>query len=246
MMPYEETFVFVRSGQADMSACTYNSYVPVNSPGQEGLHRCIKIYLQLFQRRFTTSYANSCIPVRKKNECPCRIPIKAQYNATMAICQTASGKLEGAIHFPLGHPRDIILHSRMPAICRLWIYRGLIIMAKKKPPTRTLKKESRIAKAKSWLPTYEGKKVVRAYRKKFHVDIACAARELQEIGYEFQPGYVENLLRSEAARIEQLHRKKEEKRLTEECHDDWQDGYFYYIAGYTSSGAPFPKSAGCF
>ena len=112
-------------------------------------------------------------------------------------------------------------------------------MAKKKAPTRTPKKESRIAMAKNWLPTYEGKKVVRAYRKKFHVDIACAARELQEIGYVFQPGYVENLLRSEAARIEQLHRKKEEKRLAEEYHNDWQDDNFYYIVDYTFGGAPY-------
>ena len=60
---------------------------------------------------------------------------------------------------------------------------------KKKAPTRTQKKQSRIAKALNWLPTYEGARVVRAYRKKFHVDTACAVRELQEIGYEFKPGY---------------------------------------------------------
>ena len=109
---------------------------------------------------------------------------------------------------------------------------------KKKSLTRTQKKESRIARARNWLPTYEGNKVVRAYRKKFCVDIICAVRELLEIGYEFKPGYVDSLLKSEAARIEQLKAKKAEKRLAEE-QDDEQDDRFYYIAGYTSGGAPY-------
>jgi RimJ/RimL family protein N-acetyltransferase len=109
---------------------------------------------------------------------------------------------------------------------------------KKKAPARTQKKASRIVRARSWLPTYEGTKVVRAYRKKFHVDVVCAVRELQEIGYEFKPGYVDNLLKAEAARIEQLKVKKEKKRLTEE-YNDWQDDRFYFIAGYTPGGAPY-------
>ena len=115
---------------------------------------------------------------------------------------------------------------------------------KKKTLTRAQRKESRIARARNWLPTFEGTKVVRAYRKKFCVDTVCAIRELQEIGYEFKPGYVDTLLKLEAARIEQLKAKKAEKRLAEEKriteeHDDWQDDTFYYIAGYTSGGAPF-------
>jgi RimJ/RimL family protein N-acetyltransferase len=109
---------------------------------------------------------------------------------------------------------------------------------KKKAPTRTQKKASRIARARNWLPTYEGTKVVRAYRKKFHVDTGCAVRELQEIGYVFQPGYVDNLLKAEAVRIEQMRAKKEERRLAEE-YNDWQDDRFYFIAGYTSGGAPY-------
>jgi len=109
---------------------------------------------------------------------------------------------------------------------------------KKKNPTRTQKKESRIARAKNWLPTYEGTKVVKAYRKKFHVDTVCAVRELQEIGHEFQPGYIENLLKAEAARVEQMKKKKAENRITEE-YNEYQDDNFYFIAGYTSGGAPY-------
>jgi len=102
--------------------------------------------------------------------------------------------------------------------------------AKKKKKTRAQKKASRIARARNWLPTYEGTKIVRAYRKKFNVDAVCAVRELQEIGYVFQPGYVDNLLRAEAARIQQLQAAKEQKRLEEEYNDE-QDDRFYFIAG---------------
>jgi hypothetical protein len=109
---------------------------------------------------------------------------------------------------------------------------------KKKKPTRTQKKESRIARARVWLPSYEGDKVVSAYRKKFCVDVTCAVRELREIGHEFKPGYVENLLQAEAARIESLRREKKEQLQVDE-YNDWQDDRFYYIAGYTSGGAPY-------
>jgi hypothetical protein len=119
-------------------------------------------------------------------------------------------------------------------------------MAKKKhSPKRTLKKESRLAKARSWLPTYEGTKIVRSYRKKFHVDITSAVRELQELGYDFQPGYVDNLLKSEAGRIASLQRKKAERRQEQERQDKGlndfleQNETYYYIAGYTSAGFPF-------
>jgi len=109
---------------------------------------------------------------------------------------------------------------------------------KKKAPTRKQKKESRIARARNWLPTYEGTKVVRAYRKKFGVNTVCAVRELQEIGYEFQSGYVDNLLKAEATRVERLRIAKEEKRQSEE-YNEWQDDRFYFIAGYTLGGAAY-------
>jgi len=113
-------------------------------------------------------------------------------------------------------------------------------MAKKKKKNQPVvpKKKERIKKARQWIKTYTGAHVVRAYRDKFRVDVTCAIRELQEIGYEFKAGYVEAALRAEEIRIEQLHRKKEEKRLEEE-YNDWQDDRFYYIAGYTSGGAAY-------
>jgi RimJ/RimL family protein N-acetyltransferase len=117
-------------------------------------------------------------------------------------------------------------------------------MAKKKHrkhpnrPSKTLKREARLAKAKQWLPTYEGTKIVKAYRKRFCVDTAAAVRDLLELGYEFAPGYVDNLLKSEAARQEQLCAQKEARREQESYNLD-QDDRFFYIAGHTSGGAPY-------
>ena len=94
-------------------------------------------------------------------------------------------------------------------------------------------------KAKQWILTYSGTKIVRAYRKRFHVDTTCALRDLNEIGYKFEPGYLENLKKAEAARLEQLRKKKEEKRLSAPYYNEFQDDNFFFIAGYTSGGAPY-------
>lgn len=113
-------------------------------------------------------------------------------------------------------------------------------MAKKKKKTQVhaLKREPRLRKARQWLVTYEGdeKKIIRKYRDKFFVDIPTAVRDLQDIGYVFRPEYVEALLRGEEQRIRQKALKKQEQAE----HDmDWRDDRFYFIAGYTSGGAPY-------
>ena len=118
-------------------------------------------------------------------------------------------------------------------------------MAKKKRrkkhpnrPSKTIKREARLLKARQWLPTYQGTKIVKAYRKRYCVDVNSAVRDLLELGYAFKPGYVDNLLKSEAIRLEQLRAKKEERRQLEYEMQE-QDDRFCYIAGYTSGGAPY-------
>jgi len=116
-------------------------------------------------------------------------------------------------------------------------------MAKKKNKKKQPhidKSPVRKQKAKEWIKTYTGTHIIKDYKKRFKgVDVTCAVRELQEIGYEFEPDYVQNILKSEAGRIAQLQRKKAEKQTSEAYFDDEQDDNFYYIAGYTPGGAPF-------
>jgi RimJ/RimL family protein N-acetyltransferase len=70
------------------------------------------------------------------------------------------------------------------------------------------------------------------------VDVTAAVRDLLELGYEFKPGYVDNLLKAEAARQEQARAQKETRREQESYNPDLNDTFFY-IAGYTSGGAPY-------
>lgn len=54
------------------------------------------------------------------------------------------------------------------------------------------------------------------YRKRFHVDITTAVRDLQEIEVEFTQEYLDAVKRSEEERIRQKHLAKERKAQQEE------------------------------
>lgn len=116
-------------------------------------------------------------------------------------------------------------------------------MAKKKKkksgrPGQALKREPRLRKAKQWLAAYDGaeSKILRKYRDNFKVDIPTALRDLREIGHEFKPGYAEAVLRGEEQRLRRKALKEQEQS---ERDMDWRDDRFYFIAGYTSGGAPY-------
>jgi len=100
-------------------------------------------------------------------------------------------------------------------------------------------------KAKTWIKKYEGTDIVKDYRNHFKgVDVACAVRELKEIGYQFEPDYEKSVLNAEESRIEQIHRNKEKRNKnklnqSDTFQNDFQDDNFFYIAGYTSGGAPY-------
>ena len=57
-------------------------------------------------------------------------------------------------------------------------------MSKKKrhtsqPRFHPMKRAARLSNAQAWLPKYDGKNVVRGYRKRYGVDLLCAIAELQ-------------------------------------------------------------------
>ena len=115
-------------------------------------------------------------------------------------------------------------------------------MAKKKKQKQPHidKSPVRKKKTKGWINTYTGADVVKDYSEHFPgVDVACAVRELQEIGYKFEPGYKEKVLSAESARIDRIHRQKEQKQQSGAYRNEFQDDNFYFIAGYTSGGAPY-------
>ena len=111
---------------------------------------------------------------------------------------------------------------------------------KKKKQPHIDKSPVRKRKAKGWVKTYTGTDIIKDYREHFKgVDVACTVRELKEIGYQFEPSYEKNVLKAEEARINQIHREKEAKQQTELHYNEFQDDNFFFIAGYTSGGAPY-------
>lgn len=115
-------------------------------------------------------------------------------------------------------------------------------MGKNKKKTKAEKRQQRLQKAKQWLTTYMGspKHIVRGYRKKFSVDTNCAVCELQLLGCEFTQEYLDALKRNEELRLKQRAAEKQ-KKLEQEFDDRYPDSddRFFFIAGYTSGGAPY-------
>lgn len=110
---------------------------------------------------------------------------------------------------------------------------------KKKKQTKTERHDTRIRKARQWVLTYQGSHIVRAYRKRFKVDVTCALKDLGEIG-ALSPEKLAEMQRAEQIRLEQRQREREEKRL-QAFYDQFPNASddFYYIVGYTSGGAPY-------
>lgn len=112
-------------------------------------------------------------------------------------------------------------------------------MPKKKKLTKPERREERLRKARQWVLTYEGKHIVRAYRKRFKVDVTCALRDLEAVG-ALDPAHLAAKKQAEQVRLEQRRREREEK-AAKAMYDQFPnaDDHFFYIAGYTSGGAPY-------
>lgn len=123
---------------------------------------------------------------------------------------------------------------------------------KGKAAKKAMKFAERKAKAEKWVSEYDGTlyggDIVKAYRKKFAVDRMKAVAELQMLGVSLTKEQIE---REKAAvkayqdiqRAKKAKRKRlrEQSRMQKSNLADYaeQDGTFYYIAGYTSGGAPY-------
>ena len=104
---------------------------------------------------------------------------------------------------------------------------------------KTLPTARRLARGKQWVPSYTGQHIVKAYRKRFGVDRMTAINDLHRIGVIDDQEF-ERLKKTEEERIAALRKQREEKALEawQKAQED-QDSRFYFIAGYTSGGAPF-------
>ena len=108
------------------------------------------------------------------------------------------------------------------------------MLAKRTPP-----KAQRLTKARQWALQYDGRHIVKAYRKRFGVDRMTAINDLGEIGVLDHDKLLQ-MQQQEHERLELLRRQREERKAAEwlEEHKD-QNDQFFFIAGYTSGGAPY-------
>ena len=123
---------------------------------------------------------------------------------------------------------------------------------KGKAAKKAMKFAERKAKAEKWVVEYDGTPyggdIIKAYRKKFAVDRMKAVAELQLLGVSLTNEQIDREKEAvkayqELQRVKKAKRKmiREQKRMKKDnpvFHED-QDDTFYYIAGYTSGGAPY-------
>jgi len=114
-------------------------------------------------------------------------------------------------------------------------------MPKKKKQTsqprfHRMKRAARLGSAKAWLTKYDGKNVVRGYRKRYGVDLLCAITELQMLKVHLDPVYIE---RVRTTVQNQIIRKAAKKKAASIDTILEADPVFAYIAGYTQGGARY-------
>jgi hypothetical protein len=116
-------------------------------------------------------------------------------------------------------------------------------MAKKKslsPRRLRMKRPARLQSARTWLPTYQGRCIIRGYSRWFGVDLVCASRELAMLGVLLDSKRVsENEAsakrKSRAGLVRREQKLKGDSSPSSEISPD-RDENFAYIAGYTSNG----------
>lgn len=110
-----------------------------------------------------------------------------------------------------------------------------------KGKNKAARHSARIRMARQWFAAYKGtgKHIVHAYREKFKVDVMTALNDLAEIG-AISPDELAAKRRAEELRIEQKWMERERKK-SQTVYDSFPDSddRFFFIAGYTSGGAPY-------
>ncbi|WP_051331136.1 hypothetical protein [Aneurinibacillus terranovensis] len=103
------------------------------------------------------------------------------------------------------------------------------------PRHKRLNRASRLQAAKQWILNYNGKNIIRGYKNHFGVDLACALHELEMLGIQLSADYINQIKRSEEARLQnrQKHKLIKQKTFVEQLPGS--DDVYYFIAGYTEN-----------
>ncbi len=110
------------------------------------------------------------------------------------------------------------------------------------PRRKRMGRQARRAHARStgWVSRYQGKNIVKSYRKWFGVDWLSAVRELRLLGVDVpaeREAEIRRTLQAGAGSRRKAKKKAPEAPLSELEVDS--DDTFAFIAGHTSGGAPY-------
>lgn len=122
--------------------------------------------------------------------------------------------------------------------------RGKAPAGKTRRPQTGLSRNARLEAASQWLTTYTGKRIVRSYAKWFRVDRATALHDLQLLGVDIDPRYLQSVLadKRQRAKLEKLSATDLQQSTPLELYGVDYDENFAFIAGETEAGFPFGVS----
>ena len=131
---------------------------------------------------------------------------------------------------------------------------------KKKQRKMPVPRAERLKSAPKWLAEYDvnvqGKNIIKAYRRRFKIEPISALEDLRILKYPLTEEQIEKFHQTERNKViqEQAKKRKRRERLEEKRENERlkklgitnlrdifpnSDDTFYYIAGYTSGGAPY-------
>jgi len=101
-------------------------------------------------------------------------------------------------------------------------------------------RKRRLDSAKHWLPTYKGKNIIKGYKNHYGLIWICAIKELELLGVDLDPEYVQRFKITAKNRLIARQRLKEGRKLGQEFEEfPDSDETFAFIAGYTPGGMPY-------
>jgi hypothetical protein len=110
------------------------------------------------------------------------------------------------------------------------------------PKRKRMSRSSRLQslKVKEWVNNYNGKNIIKSYSKWYGVDLICAMKELELLGYSILEGTKEKTRKAVRDRAYQKKLKEKRKQKKEMLLDVFEsDETFAFIVGYTAGGAPY-------
>ena len=114
-------------------------------------------------------------------------------------------------------------------------------------PSFITSSDERLSSRQKWAqdfscPIGSGDSLIKGYKRQFGLDRVNAMKELQSMGYVFPQKVIDRQYRIVETEKQQKAAKKKKRKMrkqeSEFIRED-QDDRFFYIAGYTSGGAPY-------